>query len=79
MKKFILQHAIVYGDFGLIGWAVVDQLLQCYPQDGTFSKVTAVTRHARDLADTIRPESELERPELQLVSRSTIVAVISLC
>jgi nucleoside-diphosphate-sugar epimerase len=62
------NHAIVYGASGLIGWALVDQLLSLYPQAGTFSKVTAITNRPLDLSETYWPKSDLHLPELQLVS-----------
>lgn len=62
------KHAIVYGASGLIGWALVDQLLSPYPQSGTFSKVTAVTNRPLDLERSCWPKSDSSRPGLQLVS-----------
>lgn len=62
------KHAIVYGASGLIGWALVDQLLSPYPHAGSFSKVTAVTNRPIDLAQSHWPESASDRPEIQLVS-----------
>ncbi|KAL2867425.1 uncharacterized protein BJX67DRAFT_372039 [Aspergillus lucknowensis] len=35
-------HAIVFGAAGLLGWAVVNQLLSGYPSSKPFSRVTAV-------------------------------------
>lgn len=35
-------HALVFVAPGLAGWAVVDQLLNNDPAEGTFSKVTAL-------------------------------------
>jgi nucleoside-diphosphate-sugar epimerase len=63
-----LNHAIVFGASGLIGWAVVDQLLRVYPGQGSFSKITAVTNRPLVLSDTHWPELDSERPKLQLVS-----------
>ncbi|KAJ5147499.1 hypothetical protein N7476_000975 [Penicillium atrosanguineum] len=62
------KHAIVYGASGIIGWALVDQLLSLYPQAGTFSKVTAVTNRPIDLSDMYWPEADPQTPALQLVS-----------
>jgi nucleoside-diphosphate-sugar epimerase len=62
------NHAIVFGASGLIGWALVDQLLSPYPHSGSFSKVTAVTNRALSRSKTYWPESESHRPDLQLVS-----------
>lgn len=63
------NHAIVYGASGLIGWALVDQLLSAYPQPGSFFKVTAVTNRPLNASESHWPESDdSHRPELQLVS-----------
>lgn len=65
------NHAIVYGASGLVGWAVVNQLLSGYPGQGTFSKITAITNRPLVLSDTRWPELNSKRPELpelQLVS-----------
>lgn len=61
-------HAIVYGASGLIGWALVDQLLHQYPSVGTFSKVTAITNRPIDASKSHWPTPDSNRPELQLVS-----------
>ncbi|PWY90982.1 hypothetical protein BO70DRAFT_82393 [Aspergillus heteromorphus CBS 117.55] len=63
-----LNHAIVYGASGLIGWALINQLLSPYPEIGTFSKVTAITNRPLDLSETLWPEPDSNRPDLQLVS-----------
>lgn len=62
------NHAIVYGASGLIGWALVDQLLSPYPHAGSFSKVTAVTNRPLNFSETCWPEPDSHRPDLQLVS-----------
>lgn len=63
------NHAIVYGASGLIGWAIVDQLLSAYPQAGSFSKVTAVTNRPLNVFESHWPEPDnSHRPDLQLVS-----------
>lgn len=68
------NHAIVYGASGIIGWAVVDQLLSSHPDSGSFSKVTAVTNRPLNPRETYWPESESESaershsPDLQLIS-----------
>ncbi|KAI0506926.1 hypothetical protein F5B22DRAFT_621895 [Xylaria bambusicola] len=62
------QHAIVFGASSLIGWAVIDQLLRCYPQVGAFSKITAVTNRPIKLSECYWPEPGMNRPILQLVS-----------
>ena len=62
------NHAIVYGASGLIGWAVVNQLLKSYPHAGVFSKVTAVTNRPLNLSETHWPQVTSQRPGLELVS-----------
>jgi nucleoside-diphosphate-sugar epimerase len=62
------NHAIVYGASGIIGWALVDQLLSLYPEGGTFYKVTAVTNRPINLSETYWPEKDSRTPSLQLVS-----------
>lgn len=62
------NHAIVYGASGLIGWAIVNQLLNSYPDAGAFSKVTAVTNRPLNLSETYWPEPNSKRPDLELVS-----------
>lgn len=61
------NHAIVYGASGLIGWAIVNQLLNSYPHAGAFSKVTAVTNRPLNLPETFWPETS-QGPGLELVS-----------
>ncbi|KAJ6110693.1 hypothetical protein N7486_002928 [Penicillium sp. IBT 16267x] len=62
------DHAIVFGASGLIGWALVNQLLSPYPSAGTFSKITAITNRPITLSESHWPESASNRPDLQLVS-----------
>jgi nucleoside-diphosphate-sugar epimerase len=62
------NHAIIFGASGLIGWALVNELLSSYPDQGTFSKVTAVTNRPLNLSASHWPESNSKRPDLQLVS-----------
>ena len=64
------NHAIVYGASGIIGWAVVDQLLSSYAHADAnpFSKVTAVTNRPLNPSETYWPEGGSHRPDLQLVS-----------
>jgi nucleoside-diphosphate-sugar epimerase len=62
------NHAIVFGASGLIGWALVDQLLSPYPHAGSFSKVTAVTNRPLNLYESHWREPDSHRPDLQLVS-----------
>jgi hypothetical protein len=62
------RHAIVFGASGLIGWAVVDQLLRSYPEAGIFSKITAVTNRKVKLSEAHWLEPGIDRPKLQLIS-----------
>ncbi|KAJ5777004.1 hypothetical protein N7520_000250 [Penicillium odoratum] len=62
------NHAIVFGASGIIGWAVVNELLSPYPSIGLFSKVTAITNRPINLSESQWPESASHRPDLQLVS-----------
>ncbi|KAJ5683437.1 hypothetical protein N7462_006602 [Penicillium macrosclerotiorum] len=62
------KHAIVFGASGLIGWALVNQLLGPYPDVGSFSKVTAVTNRSLALSESHWPMPVSHRPDLQLVS-----------
>jgi nucleoside-diphosphate-sugar epimerase len=62
------NHAIIFGASGVIGWALVNQLLGPYPDAGAFSKVTAITNRPLNLSETCWPESNSQRPDLQLVS-----------
>ena len=49
------SHALVVGASGLIGWAVVDQLLRSYPAPHAFSKVTALVNRPLKLEDSFWP------------------------
>ncbi|KAJ5157285.1 uncharacterized protein N7482_008385 [Penicillium canariense] len=62
------NHAIVFGASGLIGWALVDQLLNSYPTADSFSKITAVTNRPLNFSKSYWPEPDSNRPQLQLVS-----------
>lgn len=60
-------HALVIGASGLIGWSVVNQLLQCYPANGTFSRVTALVNRPLDLETCFWPKTTDSTPELDLI------------
>ncbi|KAI1299495.1 hypothetical protein F5Y03DRAFT_250932 [Xylaria venustula] len=62
------RHAIVFGASGLIGWAVIDQLLRSSPEAGAFSKITAVTNRPIKLSESYWPEPDNTQQTLQLVS-----------
>ncbi|KAM0289009.1 hypothetical protein ACHAO9_006518 [Fusarium lateritium] len=58
------NHALVFGATGLVGWAVVNQLLSSYPAPQTFASVTAVSNRPVDASRTFWPEES----KVQLVS-----------
>lgn len=58
------NHALVVGASGLIGWAVVEQLLL----DSSFSKVTALVNRPLSLQDSFWPLQAPGRPALSLIS-----------
>lgn len=58
------NHALVVGASGLIGWAVVEQLLQ----ESSFGKVTALVNRPLSLGDSYWPLHTAERPSLSLAS-----------
>jgi nucleoside-diphosphate-sugar epimerase len=62
------NHAIIFGASGIIGWALVNQLLDSNPDAGAFSKITAITNRPLNLSETCWPEPDSQRPNLQLVS-----------
>ncbi len=62
------NHALVFGASGVAGWGLVEQLLDNYPKEGTFSKVTAVVNRPLDVENSYWPYLSPSRPELQLVS-----------
>lgn len=61
-------HALVIGASGLIGWSVVNQLLQPYPSSSPFRKVTALTNRAIELENSLWPQNVTEGPYLSLAS-----------
>ncbi|KAF2464835.1 uncharacterized protein BDR25DRAFT_271051 [Lindgomyces ingoldianus] len=61
------SHALIIGASGLIGWSVVNQLLQPYPPSSPFSKITALVNRPLKLGDSFWPEPGPGRPELELV------------
>lgn len=57
------NHALVFGATGIQGWAIVNQILNGYPTEDAFEKVTALTN--RPITETMLwPESK----KLQVVS-----------
>ena len=62
------NHAIVYGASAIVGWSIVDQLLRKYPNDSSFSKVTAITNRPLEISSSYWPTTDVHGPQLQLVS-----------
>ena len=62
------NHALVIGASGLIGWAVVDQLLKGYPAPGTFRKVTAAVNRPLDVNGSYWLADNPDTAELSLAS-----------
>ncbi|KAF2866260.1 hypothetical protein BDV95DRAFT_611724 [Massariosphaeria phaeospora] len=62
------HHALVIGASGLIGWSVVNQLLQPYNAQTTFRQVTALVNRPLKLEDSFWPKQTSERPGLSLTS-----------
>lgn len=58
------KHALVYGASGITGWAIVNQILNGFPSNETFSKVTALTNRPLPPEVAQWPSSE----KLQVVS-----------
>lgn len=65
------HHALVIGASGLIGWSVVNQLLQDSPQQ-PFSRISALVNRPLDLKDSLWPNPSTGRPKLQLVSGANL-------
>ncbi|KAL1963162.1 hypothetical protein VTN77DRAFT_8595 [Rasamsonia byssochlamydoides] len=63
-----MAHALVFGASGILGWAVVNEILNNYPREGEFAKVTALVNRPLDLESFHWPASEPKRPQLNLVS-----------
>ena len=52
------HHALIFGASGITGWAITNQLLNDYPTQNAFSKVTALTNRPVKLEDTLWPNSK---------------------
>jgi hypothetical protein len=50
-------HALVFGVSGLAAWGVMNQLLQGYPEPGTFTHVTGCVNRPLNLANAQWPTS----------------------
>ncbi|KAK4941420.1 hypothetical protein LTR10_018689 [Elasticomyces elasticus] len=64
------NHALVYGASGITGWAIVNAILDEYPNDTTFSKVTALTNRPLPPEVAQWPKSD----KLQVVSGLDLLA-----
>jgi nucleoside-diphosphate-sugar epimerase len=64
------NHALVYGASGITGWAIVNAILEGYPSNSTFSKVTALTNRPLPPDVAQWPESD----KLQVVSGLDLLA-----
>jgi nucleoside-diphosphate-sugar epimerase len=62
------HHALVFGASGILGWAIVNEILNNYPNAGTYYKVTALTNRPLSRQDALWPESAPGMPELNIVS-----------
>ncbi|KAF2116832.1 hypothetical protein BDV96DRAFT_572944 [Lophiotrema nucula] len=62
------SHALVLGASGIIGWAVVNELLRPYPSPSPFKKVTALVNRPLSLEDSHWPASKEGGPKLALAS-----------
>lgn len=62
------EHALVFGASGILGWAVVNEILDNYPAKGTYSKVTALTNRPLSKEDSLWPDNDGKRPELSIVT-----------
>jgi hypothetical protein len=58
------KHALVYGASGISGWAIVNAILNGYPDKETFTKVSALVNRPLTREMALWPED----PRLQIVS-----------
>ncbi|KAH7040355.1 uncharacterized protein B0I36DRAFT_9048 [Microdochium trichocladiopsis] len=62
------HHALVFGASGILGWAVVDQILKNYPEKGSYKKVTALSNRPLTLEDSLwAPQPKNGGAELSIV------------
>ncbi|KAI0013577.1 hypothetical protein F4779DRAFT_342965 [Xylariaceae sp. FL0662B] len=61
------HHALVFGASGILGWAVVNQILENYPKQGVFSKVTALANRPLTRETAFWPSPGPDVPALHLV------------
>ena len=62
------NHAIVFGATGLLGWAVVNQLLSGYPSADSFSTVTAVINRQVTKDELLWPNGSDKSTQLDIIS-----------
>jgi len=62
------HHALVFGASGILGWAIVNEILSNYPNQGTYSKITALTNRSLSREDALWPAAAPGMPELDIVS-----------
>jgi nucleoside-diphosphate-sugar epimerase len=58
------NHALIFGASGITGWAIVNAILEDYPEQGAFDKVTALTNRSLSPEVALWPRSD----KLQVVS-----------
>lgn len=58
------KHAVIFGASGVSGWAVVNQLLEGYPDGEVWNKVTALTNRPLSLEVSQWPKKD----SLEIVS-----------
>jgi uncharacterized protein YbjT (DUF2867 family) len=61
------HHALVIGASGIIGWSVVDQLLQPYSSSAPFQQVSALVNRPLKLEESIWQNYTPNSPKLSLV------------
>jgi nucleoside-diphosphate-sugar epimerase len=62
------HHALVFGASGILGWAIVNEILNNYPNPDTYSKVTALTNRPLTREASLWPGHSPGMPELDIVS-----------
>lgn len=62
------HHAVVFGASGILGWAVVNEILLNYPTKGTYSKVSALTNRPLSIKNSLWPEPAEDVPKLSVIS-----------
>ena len=62
------HHALVFGASGILGWAIVNEILHNYPEKGTYSKVTALTNRPLTREGALWPAAGDGKADLSIVS-----------